>query len=257
MSDTLFEQPVTDLVPSQPSVTAITNQSVEPTPLMLIQSALSAGTSPEVLRELVALQQSMERFAWESQERQAKIDFDKALTVCQEKIGRIAPNRTRENNIAWADYAELDRILRPIYTAEGFSITYSESETLREGKTLICATLSRSGQSRQFIQSVTPAGNPKMNPADLEASGQSRAQRYLLLKIFNVAIGIDADEKKGIPGNAVMDLKDYAARMEAIEGARTGREVEAAYIQALKAAKNDVEKAAFEKAALARRAELR
>lgn len=147
-------------------------------------------------KAVVDLQIQMEKFQWEREERQAKMDFDDALQRCQEKIGRIAPNRTRENNIGWADYAELDRVLRPIYTAEGFSISYSEAEALREGKVMICATLSRSGLNRQFYQSVTPAGNPKMNAADMEASGQSRAQRYLLLKIFNVAVGIDADEKK-------------------------------------------------------------
>ena len=48
------------------------------TPLSLIQSALSKNVAPEVLKELVALQQSMIRFGWEAEERQAKIDFDDA-----------------------------------------------------------------------------------------------------------------------------------------------------------------------------------
>ena len=60
-----------------------------PDPIGLIQQALSSGTSPEVIRELVALQQSMERFNWEREERQSKIDFDNALNNCQAQIGQI------------------------------------------------------------------------------------------------------------------------------------------------------------------------
>lgn len=203
----------------------------------LIRMALSGeGTPTEkaaLVKELVGLQQSMERFQWEREERQAKIDFDDALKVCQEKIGRIAPNRTRENNIGWADYAELDRVLRPIYTTEGFSIAYSEAKELRDGKVLICATLSRSGLSREYFQSVTPAGNPKMNAADMEASGQSRAQRYLLLKIFNVAVGIDADEKKPFTDD------ELSAWLDKLAAANDTAELNRISLEAIKAVRGD------------------
>ena len=111
-------------------------QSLAPTdPIGLIQQALSSGTSPEVIRELVALQQSMERFNWEREERQAKIDFDDALNACQAKIGRIAGNVKRnDTNSWWADYAELDRTVRPIYTEQGFSIGFSEVTPLSDRK---------------------------------------------------------------------------------------------------------------------------
>ena len=191
-----------------------------------------------IAKAAVDLQIQMDRFRWESQDRQARIDFDDALKACQEKVGRIAPNRTRENNIAWADYAELDRVLRPIYTAQGFSIAFSESETLREGKVLICATLSRSGQNKQFFQSVTPAGNQKMNAADMEAAGQSRAQRYLLLKIFNVAIGIDADEKAPFyDSEHTMEVGAHADFISSIEGTATVEELQTKYFSARDAAK--------------------
>lgn len=186
-----------------------------------------------VAKAAVDLQIQMNRFRWEREDRQSKIDFDNALKSCQEQIGRIAPNRKRENEIMWADYAELDRVIRPIYTAAGFSIAYGESETLREGKVLICATLSRSGQSRQFFQSVTPAGNPKMTAADMEASGQSRAQRYLLLKIFNVAVGIDADEKKPF------GEEEINSWMEKLAAANDTAELNRISLEAIKAVRGD------------------
>ena len=96
-------------------------------PMQLMQQALANGTSPEVIRELVALQQSVERFNWEREERQSKIDFDNALNECQRQIGRIAPNRERENNITWLDYVGVDKVVRPIYLEAGFSIGFSTS----------------------------------------------------------------------------------------------------------------------------------
>ena len=171
-------------------------QSLAPTdPIGLIQQALSSGTSPEVIRELVALQQSMERFNWEREERQAKINFDDALNACQAKIGRIEPNRKRENDIAWADYVGLDKVVRPVYLEAGFSICFSETDSPTEGRRM-CATLSRGGVSREYYSKIIPAGNSKMSAADADAGGSSRAMRYLLLKIFNIAVGIDKDEKK-------------------------------------------------------------
>ena len=181
------------------SDSALTKQQPMPMaelgPMQLMQQALASGTSPEVIRELVALQQSVERFNWEREERQSKIDFDNALNECQRQIGRIAPNRERENNITWLDYVGVDKVVRPIYLEAGFSIGFSEVDSPTEGRRM-CATLSRSGVSREYFSKLIPSGNGKMSVADLDASGSSRAMRYLLLKIFNIAVGIDKDEKK-------------------------------------------------------------
>ena len=77
---------------------AVPQTAMTPTdPIGLIRQALSSGTSPEVIRELVALQQSMVRFEWEREERQAKIDFDTALSVCQQKVETLKPNQGRKS----------------------------------------------------------------------------------------------------------------------------------------------------------------
>jgi len=179
------------------------------TPLSLIQSALSKNVAPEVLKELVALQQSMVRFDWEAQERQAKIDFDEALTECQQKIGRIAPNVKRNDTASWwADYAQLDRTIRPIYTEQHFNISFTEVPPIATGKVRIQATLSRRGISRDYHREITPSttgpkGGVMATATDADAIAASRAKRYLLLSIFNIAVGIDAVEKEGIPEDQV------------------------------------------------------
>jgi hypothetical protein len=185
----------------------------EITPLSLIQSALSKNVAPEVLKELVSLQQSMVRFDWEAQERQSKIDFDDSLNECQQEIGRIAPNVNRlDTKSWWADYAQLDRTVRPIYTKHRFSIGYSEVAPLAVGKVRIQAT-------------------------DADAIAASRAKRYLLLSIFNIAVGIDKIEKEGIPED------NREAFLSAIKTAPDKPSLDKVYISAKKeaTAKNDTE----------------
>lgn len=191
---------------------AIQPQQGQITPLELIQDALRNNVPADVLKELVSLQQSMVRFDWEAQERQAKIDFDNALNKCQSQVQRIKPNVHRENNIWWADYKEIDRNIRPLYIDEGFSIGFSEEDSSDPTRIRMRAAVSRGGISRDYFCNIsrTPASS-KMGQADADASAASRAKRYLMLQIFNIAVGIDEDEKKGMTND---EGADWVAAIE-------------------------------------------
>jgi hypothetical protein len=208
--------------------------------MQLMQQALSSGTSPEVIRELVALQQSVERFNWEREERQSKIDFDNALNNCQSQIERVAPNHDRENGIKYLDYAGADRVVRPIYIPAGFSISFSEVECGEKGMLRMCATLSRGGISREYFTNTSTApANSKMTLPDAYASASSRSMRYLLLKIFNIAVGIDKDEKKPFengkqPGE--LDEREHLTHLDNIRNAGNGEELRKLYMKAQTAA---------------------
>ena len=209
------------------------NEQTAISPMEIIQQALKSGASPEVVRELVALQQSMERFNWEREERQAKIDFDTALNVCQSQIGRIAPNRERERGIGWADYAQLDKVVRPIYIDAGFSIGFSEVESADRERLRMRATVSRGGISREYFADISrkPA-NSGMNALDADASAASRVKRYLMLDIFNIAVGIDKDEKKPFDGK-IMDERRTTELLEFIKAAPDRAKLQKQYLDAL------------------------
>jgi hypothetical protein len=193
------------------------------TPLGLIQDALRKNVAPEVLKELVSLQQSMVRFEWEAQERQSKIDFDDALTACQMAIARVRPDRQNTQTSSWyATYAKLDRIVRPIYTREGFSISFGEKDCPVQGKIRVVAYVSRSGITREYLKDVTPPllgpkGNPVMTATHGDGAANSYAKRYLLQDIFNIAIGIDAEDNDG---NSPQQISpDTEARLQEWEDA--------------------------------------
>jgi hypothetical protein len=216
-------------------------------PMDLMRQAISTGTSPEVIRELVALQQSVERFAWEREERQAKIDFDDALSACQSKVATLAPNQGRKSkrtdthdSIFWLDYKGLDGAIRPIYLAEGFSLSFSEVQEAKDNYVGMTAILSRGGVSREYFKRLTlTAAFDGMPKADAEASAASRVKRYLVLQIFNVAIGIDKDEKKPFedgkqPG--VLDEREHLTHLDNIRNANDAEELRKMYMAAQKAA---------------------
>lgn len=239
MSTTLFEE--NDM--KQDTALALPAQKQAIAPIELIQQAIAQGTPPEVIRELVALQQSMERFNWEREERQSKIDFDDALNECQKQIGRIAGNVKRNDTGSWwADYAELDRTVRPIYTEHGFAIGFSEVPPISPGKVRIKATLSRSGISKEFFREITPSttgpkGGVMATATDADAIAGSRAKRYLILDIFNIAVGIDKDEKKGIPSTLQsLDERAHLTHLDNIHNAANRGELQRLYLNAISAA---------------------
>lgn len=197
------------------------------TPMELIREAMQGARTPEekqaaigIVKELVALQQSMQRSDWEAEERQDEIDFGNALNKCQSQIGRIAPNKERENRILWADYAQIDRIIRPIYIEAGFSIGFSEVKGDDPQRIYLCATLTRGRKNREYFADISrKAPNSSMGAADADAAAKSRLKRYLMLQIFNIAIGIDHDEKAPFTNGEAADW------IAAIEAASTPMEV--------------------------------
>ena len=88
-----------------------------------------------------------------------------------------------------------------------------------------------------------------------DAIGSSRAMRYLLLKIFNIAVGIDKDEKKGFPQGheaGTLDPAEVDGRCDEIEKAASKQDVAKHYFAALEAAGKVGDNAATKKFIAAR-----
>jgi hypothetical protein len=234
---------------------ALTKQQPEPLapmqPMEILAEMARRSEDPTVAvavaKSIVDLQQSSERFAWEREERQAKIDFDNALTICQSKIATLKTNQGRKSrktalkdDIFWLDYKGLDEAVRPIYLEQGFSIGFSEVQDEKDNYIGMKAIVSRSGVSREYFKRLTlTAAFDGMPKADAETSAASRVKRYLILQIFNVAICIDKDEKKPFengkqPGE--LDEREHLTHLENIRNAGNGEELRKMYMKAQTAA---------------------
>lgn len=165
----------------------------EPRPLTMIdllQVALQKDAAIDVIERLAALQR-------EERDYQSRVSFDNALSRCQSKLERVSADATNTHTRStYATYAKLDKVIRPIYTQEGFSISYGEKDCPIPGKTRFVAYVSREGVTREYQKDLTPStqgpkGNDMMTPIHADGAADSYAKRYLLKDIFNIAIGED------------------------------------------------------------------
>ena len=190
---------------------------IEPTPLDLISIALNNNAGIDVIERLYALQREQRNY-------QTQVAFDEALNRCQAKLTRISADATNpQTNSKYASYAKLDKIVRPVYTAEGFSLSFGERDCPTAGKTRFVAFLSRSGVTREYLKDMSPStkgarGGDVMTPIHADASADSYAKRYLLKDVFNLAIGEDdSDGNPPTPGVPVEHFRGYCQMIQNAE----------------------------------------
>jgi hypothetical protein len=190
---------------------------IEPTPLDLISIALNNNAGIDVIERLYALQR-------EQRDYQTQVAFDEALNRCQAKLTRISADATNpQTNSKYASYAKLDKIVRPVYTAEGFSLSFGERDCPTAGKTRFVAFLSRSGVTREYLKDMSPStkgarGGDVMTPIHADASADSYAKRYLLKDVFNLAVGEDdSDGNSPTAGVPVEHFRGYCQMIQNAE----------------------------------------
>jgi hypothetical protein len=132
--------------------------------------------------------------------RTAEQDFNQAMRRAQEKMKRIAADSNNtQTHSKYASFAALDRVLRPIYTAEGFALSFDSGEGAPvECVRVVCFVSHDGGFTRKYHVDM-PAdgkgakGGDVMTKTHATGSAFTYGQRYLEKLIFNVAIGDDDD----------------------------------------------------------------
>ena len=150
--------------------------------------------------------------------KQAEDAFNIAMTAAQTDIRRIAPDaeNTSTRNSKYATYAKLDRILRPIYTKHGFSLSFdTEPNAAAEIVPVKCYVSHIAGHTRTY-HAAMPAdgkgakGGDVMTKTHATGSAMSYGMRYLLKMIFNVAIGAEDDDGNAAAAGPKLDEKQVA-----------------------------------------------
>ena len=169
----------------------VTGQQI--TPMDMLNMAVSQNADLDKLEKLMALQER-----WEANE--AKKAFISAMSNVQAKTKRIeADSENKQTHSRYASYAALDRVLRPIYTEEGFSLSFGTGETQSENVVrVICDAYHRNGHVVNYHIDMPSdgkgaKGGDVMTKTHATGSAVRYGMRYLLNMIFNVAIGVDDD----------------------------------------------------------------
>lgn len=208
--------------------------------LQVIQSAASdPACDIEKLERLMGLKERMDAKA-------AEADFNAALSRVQAGMGRVsadAENKQTRSN--YATYGKLDKAVRPIYTSEGFSLSFS-TEKSEEGLVgMVCFVSHSAGHTREYRASVPSdgkgaKGGDVMTKTHAFGSGTSYGMRYLLKMIFNIAIGEEDDDGNAATGQDLRDaaLNDLLVRVSETNDAEQLTKVWQSGVKVLKAARD-------------------
>jgi hypothetical protein len=155
----------------------------------MLQMAVAQGADPDRLQKLLDLQER-----WQA--TQAKRAYDDAMNVAQGEMGRISADATNpQTRSQYASYGKLDKVLRPIYVRNGFSLSFGEADSPKaEHVRVTCKVSHREGHSEIFHTDM-PAdgkgakGGDVMTKTHAVGAAKQYGMRYLLKGIFNVAIG--------------------------------------------------------------------
>lgn len=165
-------------------------------PVDLIQVIERASRDPSVdvdkMDRLMQMYESLES-------KRAEVAFNNAMTAAQQEIVRVAPNKeNQQTRSVYADYAALDRAIRPVYIKHGFSLSFDTGDSAENMVTVLCYVAHNGGHTRTY-RTTMPAdgkgakGGDVMTRTHAAGSAMSYGQRYLLKLIFNIAVGQDDD----------------------------------------------------------------
>jgi hypothetical protein len=171
-------------------------------PMNLLSVALQNNAAIDVIERLAALQEKIML-------RDAEIQFNDALSRIQAEIKRVAPDlQNPQTSSRYASYAAIDRVIRPIYTREGMSLSFSHDDCPKAEHVRVICYASLGAFTRNY-QIDMPAdgkgakGGDVMTKTHATAAADSYAKRYLIKDIFNIAIGeADADGNSASDGLA-------------------------------------------------------
>lgn len=134
------------------------------------------------------------------QDRQAQIAYDHAMQLTQGGMDRIRADASNpQTHSKYASYAALDRAVRPIYSANGFSLSFDTAEGAPDNCVRIVCRVAHSGGHRERHHIDMPAdgkgakGGDVMTRTHAMGSAATYGRRYLVSMVFNIAIGSDDD----------------------------------------------------------------
>lgn len=161
----------------------------------------AAATDPNVdvdkMERLLAMHERMHARANEQK-------FNAAMTTAQAAMGPISADAINpQTRSAYASYAQLDRALRPIYTKNGFALSFDTDDSPKENHIRVLCYVSHAAGHVRTYKCDMPAdgkgakGGDVMTKTHANGSAMTYAMRYMLKLIFNVAIGEIDDDGNG------------------------------------------------------------
>lgn len=148
--------------------------------------------------------------------KNAEIAFNQAMARLQQKlpiIHQASQIKHGDKLIAkYAKYEDIDRQIRHLYVAEGFSMSY-DSQRLPDGGIQYVGKVSHVEGHSQKAEIILPADKgPGRNEVQAQGSSISYAKRYLLTMLLNLVFTGEDDDGNG--SGAAKANEDMIAEIE-------------------------------------------
>jgi hypothetical protein len=195
-----------------------------PEPANLLEIVSRAASDPNI--EVAKVEKLLELYE-RIQSKNAEQLFNVAMTKAQSEMGRVSADAENwQTHSTYATYAKLDKALRPVYTANGFALSFDEGESEPDTVLVLCNVTHSGGFSRVYRKKM-PAdgkgakGGDVMTKTHASGAAMSYGMRYLLKGIFNVAIG-EEDTDGNAPEERLSDeqVANIQALMEEVQADR-------------------------------------
>jgi hypothetical protein len=173
----------------------------ETEPFSLLSVIERAATNPDV--DVDKMERLME-MARTVQADKARAAFNVALSAVQADTGRISADANNpQTRSKYATYAKLDKVLRPIYTRHGFSLSFDTGPNATAGMVEVLGYLAHKDGHTHTYRALMPAdgkgakGGDVMTLTHAVGAGMSYGMRYILKMAFNIAIGEEDNDGNG------------------------------------------------------------
>ncbi len=231
MPDTAVKEPATvgDLIDSLPPprhdvVTIKGAFAVEPASVLpavtqepgtLLAAIVAASRDPQIdvakLQALMAMQERLE-------ERQAAREFTAAFARLSAKLPRVKKNGTisltkrgetpkPEDAIPFAKWEDMDKVIRPLMVAEGFSLSFNSGARAETGGGLVITgyLMHTAGHSREAQIPLPLDTGPGRNNLQAMGSTLSYGKRYCAEMLLNIVREGADDDGAGSDGMAAIN----------------------------------------------------
>ena len=155
-------------------------------PAEMIRMAISGGADLDKLEKLLALQERFEA-------NEARKIFAKDFAVAQANILPVVKKKyNQQTKSKYSDLSDVIETTQPIYTKEGFSVTFDEGDSpLPEHARILADVIHHAGHTRSYHYDVPfdgkgIQGNANMTKIHGKASSTSYGRRYLMCMIWNI-----------------------------------------------------------------------
>jgi len=172
-------------------IAEIPNQEVSV--LNTLQTALEKGVDADSLEKILNMQERI-------LDRQAEQSYSMAMVEAQSKMPVIEKNCTNKHiGSKYADVSQIIKQITPIYTNEGFALSFAEGTPTKEGDIRVtCDVMHSQGHSKHYFVDMPLVvagidGNRNMTETHGTGSAFTYGQRYLTKLIFNLNTGDDDD----------------------------------------------------------------